>query len=64
VALALAEFVPGKVNKRFARKDKIRESHWLELPEPTRAVENIELAALAVNYEPMPTSAVLGGEVL
>lgn len=59
VALALAEFVPGKVNKRFARKDKIRESHWLELPEPTHAAESIELAALAVDYDPMPTNAVL-----
>lgn len=30
---ALNEFAPGHVNKRYSRKQLIREAHWLELPE-------------------------------
>jgi len=62
LALALSEFVPGKVNKRFARKDKIRESHWFEIPEHSYAARYIELADLAASYDPAPIGAVLAGE--
>lgn len=54
IALALSEYVPGKVNKRFARKDKIRESHWLEIPDvEAETTPTIDLEKLAVEYEPV-----------
>lgn len=54
VALGLSEYVPGKVNKRFARKDKTRESHWLEIPDAEAdPIGSIDLSKLTVEYEPV-----------
>lgn len=61
LALALSEYVPGKVNKRFARKDRIRESHWLELPEAAAGPEPaVDLAAMALRATPLPGRITLG----
>jgi hypothetical protein len=62
LALALSEYVPGKVNKRFARKDKIRESHWLELPEAAAGPEpSIELGAMSLAAFPLPEPVAVDG---
>jgi hypothetical protein len=62
VALSLSEFVPGKVNKRFAHKDKIRESHWLELPDSISSSDTaLELDQLQVKYDPAPAHAASKG---
>jgi hypothetical protein len=61
LSLALSEYVPGKVNKRFARKDKIRESHWFEIPEQSYETKTIDLAQLAAHYDPTPTRVSLDG---
>lgn len=62
VTLALSEFTPGKVSKRFARREKIREAHWLEIPELENTNGNLELAQLAIEYDPTPTILTVDGE--
>lgn len=62
LALALAEYTPGKVNKRFARKDKIRESHWLELPEVSHIIDStVALEDLQIQFAPDVISIDVGG---
>lgn len=54
LALALSEYVPGKVNKRFSRREKIREAHWLQLPEANHSENHlVEISALDMQVVPL-----------
>lgn len=62
IDLALSEFAPGKVNKRFAFKDKIRESHWLQLPERENINgTRVRLEDLSIAFDPVPMPVSIAG---
>ena len=54
LAQALQEFAPGHVNKRYARKQYIREAHWLALPEAKDLTnDTVSIQSLSITYSPL-----------
>jgi len=48
----MMEFTPGKVNKRFAHKDKISEAHWISIPQEEG--NDIDIKSLSMEYDNTP----------
>jgi hypothetical protein len=60
--LALTEFAPGHVNKRYARKHRTKEAHWLELPEDAQLTRGmLPLQYLNIDYIGVPRTLDIGG---
>lgn len=53
MTLAMLEYAPGKVNKRYADKDRIHEAHWLPVP-PDVEDTTIPLESMAVITDIVP----------
>ena len=52
---ALQEFAPGNVSKRFSRKENIKESHWLALPDDAQLSRGmLPLQYLNVEFDKIP----------
>lgn len=52
---ALQEFAPGNVSKRFSRKENIKESHWLSLPDDAQLSRGmLPLQYLKVKFDEIP----------
>jgi hypothetical protein len=55
LALALVEFAPGHVSKRFSRRHLLKEAHWLELPdEKSLADGTLPLNKLKIERDELP----------
>ncbi|MBT7790679.1 MAG: DEAD/DEAH box helicase, partial [Calditrichaeota bacterium] len=52
LTLGMMEFTPGKVNKRFANKDRITESHWI--PVPDTDLTQIDINELDMTFGNLP----------
>lgn len=50
LSVAMHEFVPGKVNKRFADKDRISEAHWIPIPETNSQQNLIDIRDLSMTF--------------
>ncbi len=50
LALAMLEFAPGKVNKRFADKDRISEAHWISVPETSDPQNIVDIHDLSIRF--------------
>ena len=60
--LALTEFAPGHVNKRYARKHRTKEAHWLELPEDAQLTRGmLPLQYLNIDRVGVPRTLDIGG---
>jgi hypothetical protein len=61
---ALQEFAPGNVSKRFSRKEYIKESHWLSLPDEAQLSRGmLPLQYLKVIFNPVPELIAHGDRV-
>jgi hypothetical protein len=55
LAQALQEFAPGNISKRFSRKEYIKESHWLNLPDEAQLSRSmLPLQYLKIDFHPIP----------
>lgn len=50
LSLAMIEFTPGKVNKRFANKDQTSESHWISIPEQSKDSNIVNIHDLSMTF--------------
>ncbi|PDW02615.1 protein DpdJ [Candidatus Viridilinea mediisalina] len=59
----MVEFTPGHVSKRYARSNRIREAHWLALPDDAKLDGGrLQLADLAVERDPSARRIEIDGE--
>lgn len=53
ITLGMLEFTPGKVNKRFADKDRISEAHWIPVPEAQQS-NSVDIRDLPMQFSSLP----------
>ncbi|MBC8549883.1 MAG: DEAD/DEAH box helicase, partial [Candidatus Brocadiales bacterium] len=52
LTLGMMEFTPGKVNKRYAFKDRVSESHWIPIPDAS--TNQIDINELDITFSNSP----------
>lgn len=58
LAQGLDEYAPGRVSKRYALAEHVREAHWLHVPEDV-VPPYLELSALKVERDSLPTPVAI-----
>lgn len=54
LTLGMLEFTPGKVNKRFAEKDRTSEAHWIPVPEARNQPNCVDIRDLSIQFTSPP----------